>query len=374
MKNLSLKLCALSLPILTLSLFSCAKETPSLKDCAVSKDEKFGSATLDISISSFNDLGFALGDSCSVSFSNGYALSDVPYFNGYYVKNGQPVIVAYPASEYVSITLNNVGIWDTANLSSGDSVSVTLAEKGKYLATQEALGQSYSLLREEYSSDEEFANFRALKGGKIKEGTLYRGASPFDNSRNRAPYVDALLKKNEISTIIDLADSSSDISSYLADDSYSFPYAKSLYEGGQVALLSMGSGYTTAVYKQKVAEGCRFMIEKEAPYYIHCMEGKDRTGFVSTLLEALSGASYEQMRDDYMLTYKNYYKISLEETPEKYNAVVSLYFDSFMESLIGNSDVEALKKASYVDGAKKYLKEGGLSEEEIASLEKAICA
>lgn len=368
MKNASNKLYALCLPFIVLSLYSCATSKPTLKDCTISKNAKFGSADLAISIDDFNDLGFKLGDSCSVSFSNGYTLEDVPYYDGYYIKNGEPVIMAYPSSGYISITLNNIGIWESAALSETDTVSVTLLEEGKYLVTEEALSQSYSLLREEYSSDEEFANFRSLKGGNLKENLIYRGASPFDNSRKRAPYVDTLLKDNHISTIIDLADSSSDMASYLEDSSFASPYAKSLYEEGNVVLLSMGSGYTSQVYKEKVAEGCRFMLTKEAPYYVHCMEGKDRTGFVSTLLEALSGSSYEEMKIDYMLTYKNYYKITLEETPDKYNAIVSLYFDSFMECLLGNNEVETLKKASYVDAAKNYLIEGGLNEEEITNL------
>ncbi len=364
-----------AMPILSMvgvafSLLSCAKDNPSLKNCSFTIDEKFLSANLAIPIDDFNDLGFALGDSCSIAFSNGYSLEDVPYYNGYYVKNGEPVIVAYPSSGFISITLNNIGIAEAGNLSEKDTVSVSLKEKGKYLVTQEALGQSYSLLREDYSSDEEFANFRALTGGKIKEGALYRGASPFDNSRSRASTVDALLKRESVSTIVDLADSSSDMESYLSNPSFSSPYAKSLYESNDVILLSMGSGYATDAYKKKVADGCRFMIGKEAPYYIHCMEGKDRTGFVCTLLEALSGASYQEMRFDYMLTYQNYYKITSEKTPEKYNAVVSLYFDSFMECL--TDAVADKKKTSYVDEAAKYLKEGGLSEEEINELRAKI--
>ena len=34
----------------------------------------------------------------------------------------------------------------------------------------------------------------------------------------------------------------------------------------------------------------REMMKKEGPFYIHCTEGKDRGGFVSLMLEALSGA------------------------------------------------------------------------------------
>ncbi len=354
-------------------LASCGTiDKTELKDAPISMDEKFGAAIVNAPVSSFNDSGFSLGDSCDVIFSNGYSLSDVPYFNGYYVKNGDPVIVAYPGDSNIRITLNNVGIWETANLSEEYTVTITLKEAKKYLATQEALGQSYSFERDKYNSDEEFANFRALKGGTLKENLFYRGASPVDNSRNRAKTVDALLEKNGIKSIMDLADSESDMQTYFSIPDFSSNYTKSLYLNEKISLLSMGSSYSSLSYKQSVVKGFKHISSTEGPYYIHCMEGKDRTGFVCTLLEALAGASYDEMRDDYMTTYKNYYRITLEKTPEKYNAVVSLYFDSFLEELHKTSDVETLKKANYIEDAKRYLSEGGMSESEISSFISAI--
>lgn len=362
------------LPLLFLGMMtSCGKNNnPILKDAAIHEDPKFGSATVEISIDSFNNLGFKLGDSCNISFSNGYKIDDVPYFNGYYVKNNMPVIVSYPSSENVVITYNNAGIWSVASLKDTDTVTITLNESGKYLATQEALGQSYSLDVNDYPSVEAFSNFRSLKGGNLKENFLYRGASPVDNSRNRAKSTDNLLKEKSINSIMDLADSDDDIKGYIAKEDFSSDYTKQLYEDGKISLLAMGSSYTSATYKQSVVKGFRHMLNTEGPYYIHCMEGKDRTGFVCALIEALASSTYDEMCLDYMTTYKNYYKITLEDMPEKYNAVVSLYFDSFMECLHGTSDVETLKKADYTSDAKSYLKDGGMSDEEIESFIKLI--
>ena len=340
--------------------------TPSLSQAKISEDTKFGSANVDISIDSFNKLGFNLGDSCDIKFSNGYQLLDVPYFNGYYVKNGDPVIVAYPSNENILITLNNTGIWNTANLTSDCTVDITLNTAYKYKDTQEALGQSYSLDRTEYSSDEEFCNFRSLSGGKLKDSLIYRGASPVDNSRNRAKYTDTLLEKTGIKTIIDLADTKEDMEIYFIGEAYSSEYTKSLYDAGDICLLGMGSSYGSESYMKSVATGFKFMLEHDGPYYIHCMEGKDRTGFVCMLVEALCGATYDEMCSDYMVTYKNYYKITSDKTPEKYQAVVNLYFDSFMQFLHNSST--GLKNADYTNDAKQYLKDGGMTDDEINSL------
>ena len=339
-----------------------------LYNAGITQDAKFNSCTVNITIDEFTKLGFDLGDSCDIKFSNGYEIKDVPYYNGFYVKNSYPVIVAYPSSTNILITYNNTGIWDVAKLSEQDTVNICLNTENKYLSTQEALGQAYSVLREQYNSDEEFSNFRSLKGGSLKENLVYRGASPVDNSRKRAKITDNLLKTYKINSIVDLADSEEDMQGYFKESNFDSEYTKTLYENNKVALLNMGSSYDSLPYKQSVVKGFMHMLETEGPYYIHCMEGKDRTGFVCMLLEALMGSSYAEMRDDYMKTYENYYKITEVRTNEKYNAIVDLYFDSFMETLSGISDKESLKNVDYTTYAKEYLIEGGMSGDKINDL------
>ena len=334
----------------------------------ISKDPKFDSVVLNLTADDFTDAGFEFGDSCDLVFSNGTTLTDVPYYNGYYVKTGDPVVVAYPKSEYVIIARNNRDFWSTEAFTDEMTVEITINTKGKYLATFEALGQDYSIDRTDYDSDEQFANFRAMTGGDLKENFLYRGASPVDNSRKRAAYANSLLEKAGIVCVIDLADSQQEMQSYIDSDDFTSEYTKNLYEQGRDILLSMGANYDSESYKQSLGEGIRHLLTYGGPAYIHCMEGKDRTGFVCLLLEALVNASYDEMCDDYMKTYANYYKITKEETPEKYDAVVALYFDSFMEYLYGTDDLDVLKSANYSQSAKDYLTSCGLSQQEIEQL------
>ena len=340
---------------------------------SVSKDEKYGSVKLSADQSSFDACGYTLGDSVNVEFSNGFTLTDVPYFNGYYVKTGEPVVVAYPGFDYVAITYNNQGMWDQAGLADGDTVTITLCEKGKYLATQEALSQSYPSEREKYDSDEQFVNFRALTGGRLKANYLYRGASPVDNSHGRAAYSDDLLEANRITCVIDLADSADEMQGYFAATGFDSPYVKGLYEQGRVVTLSMSSSYSSDAYKQSVATGMRHLLQYGGPAYIHCMEGKDRTGFVCALVEALAGASYDEMCADYMQTYANYYGITKASNADSYDAIVSLYFDAFIEYLTGAEDGQADKGADYSDAARDYLISAGMSDAEIDQLVALIC-
>ena len=250
----------------------------------VNKDAKFDSADLDASAEDFEKAGFTFGDSCDVEFSNGLKLTDVPYFNGYYVKTGAPVIVAYPKNDYVLIANNNRNLWSSEGLSNGDTVKVTLREKDKFKATQDALSQTYSVDRADYTSDAQFSNFRALKGGNLKENFLFRGASPFDNSRGRASITNSLLEQNQIKTIIDLADTQDEMQAYFSDPSFASEYSKSLYDEGRVVVLGMSSDCDSAEYKAGVTKGVRCLLKNGGPAYIHCMEGKDRKGFVCMLI------------------------------------------------------------------------------------------
>lgn len=347
------------------TILGCKKQTLILKDASISEDTKFKGAIVDIAIEDFNELGFELGDSCNILFSNNYELKDVPYYNGYYVRNGDPLIVAYPGNSNIMITLNNIGIWNEANLKNTYTVTITLNAKKKYISTQEALSQNYSFDRSMYSSDQEFTNFRSLAGGTLKENLIFRGASPVDNSRNRAKYTDELLKENNIKCIIDLADSLANMKNYINSLDFNSNYTKSIFENDDIILLSMGSNYGQVSFMQSVVKGLKFMLYNDGPYYIHCMEGKDRTGFVCMLIEALFGASYDEMCTDYMQTYQNYYKISPVETKDKYDAIVSLYFNGFLEILHGTDDVGILKNASFIEDAKIYLRMGSMTDNEI---------
>ncbi|MCF0121010.1 MAG: tyrosine-protein phosphatase, partial [Oscillospiraceae bacterium] len=166
----------------------------------------------------------------------------------------------------------------------------------------------------------------------------------------------------------DLADAEDEYLGYQENEDFSSFYAAGLYDKGCVALLNMSSSYGSDAYKQSLAEGLKMMISAEGPVYIHCLEGKDRTGFVCFLLEALAGASYDEMLADYMKTYDNYFSITKDGTPAKYEAVSSLYFGAFAAYLHGTEDVKELESADYSQDAVAYLLDGGMTSEEIASL------
>ena len=340
----------------------------------VQEDQIFGAVLVDTSIEDFNARGFVYGDACSLAFSNGQTFDDVPYYNGYYTKTGEPLLCAYPGEPCVKIAFNNGDpMWKTLGLAEGDTVTITRLEAGRYSLTQQAMDTVYSPLRGEYPDDETFSNFRAMAGGDIAPDRIYRGASPVNNIFGRAAITDELLGRYGIRFVLDLADKAENIAAYEEEEGFSSPNFMSLYENGNAALVGLSVSYRTEAFKESLASGLKEMLKKTGPYYIHCTEGKDRTGAVCLLLEALCGASYEEIRDDYMKTYENYYGITPEKEPEKYQIMVDMRVDDILGWLAGAPEGADLSQLDFREAARDYLREGGMSATEILRLREILC-
>ena len=375
------------LALLILSLCACQKKkeesNPSIADYPIEHEMEYGGVYIKIAIDDFNALGFSFGDSIDLTFDNGKKLEDIPYYNGYYVDAGEPLLIGYPGYEYIKATINygqdlwdefslkvpaNVeGLWKKAVLEEHNTATITLHEKGKYLPIQEASDIHYFDERERYDSDAMFANFRSMNLGKLKRDVIYRSASPCDNQHNRAPYVDALIKEAGVKTILDLADNEVKIEKYIARDDFASPYFLSLYDSDQVIPIALNMNYLSDDFGMKIVQGFNLMAEKEGPYLIHCTEGKDRTGFVAMLIEALAKASYEEIEADYMKTYANYYRIDKSNDKEKYQIILERNLDGMIAFMVNDAGID-FKNCDLSIYAENYLQRCGMSEEQIQAL------
>ena len=381
----------LVLALLILSLCACQKKkeesNPSIADYPIEHEMEYGGVYIKIAIDDFNALGFSFGDSIDLTFDNGKKLEDIPYYNGYYVDAGEPLLIGYPGYEYIKATINygqdlwdefslkapaNVeGLWKKAVLEEHNTATITLHEKGKYLPIQEASDIHYFDERERYDSDAMFANFRSMNLGKLKKDILYRSASPCDNQYNRAPYVDALIREAGVKTILDLADNEVKIEKYIARDDFASPYFLSLYDSDQVIPIALNMNYLSDDFGMKIVQGFNLMAEKEGPYLIHCTEGKDRTGFVAMLIEALAKASYEEIEADYMKTYANYYRIDKSNDKEKYQIILERNLDGMIAFMVNDAGID-FKNCDLSIYAENYLQRCGMSEEQIQTLKERL--
>ena len=332
---------------------------------SVKEIETYGHALLDITIKDFLAAGYELGDTVDVVFDNGYSLTDIPFFNGYYVQEGEPLLRAYPGDTNIAVCINYGNLSEVAGISAGAKVEISLNKKAAALDTQTLNSLAYSNNREDYSSNEVFANFREITAGNIKPGKLYRSASPFNSIYNRAPYVNALAEQAGIKGILDLADTEEDIKAYFEQPDFKSFYAKTLFENGAVAPLGMPVDYASEEFSKKLVSGIAEANYTEGPILINCTEGKDRTGFVSALAEALMGATYEEIVDDYMKSFENYYGLTKESDSQKYAIVVKNNIDEMLRFIAGVDASADIAKADLAAGARKYLTSNGMTDAQI---------
>lgn len=343
----------------------------SISNVPIYEEPKFNGVYIEKTIDEFNSLGFEYGDSVDITFSNGYKLDDVPYYSGYYCKTGDPLLVAYPGYDYIYACINNSdSLWEIGNFKAGDTASIILKEKGKYKKNQELLNIEYTDNRNDYDSDEIFANFRNVRVGNIKENILYRGASPIDNHHKRAKYANDLIESVNIKYDIDLSDNENEIQKHFSADDFASDYFKSLYDDGKVSISTMTMNYKSKAFAEKVVKVLTDMSKNEGPYYIHCVDGKERTGFVLAVIEGLAGATYEEIVADYMKTYDNYNGVNENTNKEKYDALKIDLIDEMLRYIAdddpwtGNGTIE-LSDLDWVNVMGRYLTKNGMSDEDI---------
>ena len=276
-------------------------DLPMLKG-VISSYNEFGAAMLDFTEADMMKAGFTLGDVISITVDDKEIV--MPYYDGYYTRNGEYLCVAYPTYPSICFTANNIGLPNELTGLEGHDVIVRMKEKGGKLDVQTALSMKYSNERSEYGfSDAEFANARAVRAGKIASGVLYRSSSPFCNDINRAYYVSKYMEKEQVKTVLNLADTKEKMLTYDMP-----PYSRTLWEGGNVILCQLKADPTADDYNKRLIEALKELPNRPAPYIVNCMEGKDRTGYVCALLEGLCGATYEEIVADYLTTYYTYYQ------------------------------------------------------------------
>ena len=338
---------------------------PMLKG-KISSYNEFGAAMLDFTETDLAKAGFQLGDVISITIGDKEII--MPYYDGFYTRNGEYLCVAYPTYPSICFTANNIGVPKELTGLEGHDVVVRMKEKGGRLDVQQAMSMKYTNLRDEYSiSDAAFANARAVSAGKITSGILHRSSSPFCNDIERAYYVSEYLQQEKVRTVLNLADTKEKMSTYDMP-----PYSHQLYNGGNVILCPLKADPTADDYNNRLIEALKQLPSHPAPYAVHCMEGKDRTGYVCALLEGLCGATYDEIVADYLVTYANYYLITPVENRDLCNTLVSLRLNTCLMYYAGVDNEAQLPGVDYAKAFSHYLLSHGMSQQQIDALVRAL--
>ncbi|GHV26550.1 hypothetical protein FACS18948_2450 [Clostridia bacterium] len=341
--------------------------------------DKYGNVYLTITSADAEAFGLKVGDVVLISFDKlpethaiiapvGTAYSDVDTGN-VVLRDRQG------GSETGLIVAINMGDFSAAyGVGEGDGLAISVLFPGGYLEEYNLRKATSTRTNEraDYESDESFANFRVVETTGMKQGLLYRSSSPVNNEIGRASYANALAEAAGIKTVVNLADSDEAIKGYFEAEGFSSGFYKSLYDAGQVVALDMGVDFTQDVFKSKLAEGLRFIINNDGPFLIHCNEGKERAGFTLLVLEALVGASVDEMVADHMQSFVNYYDI--EPGTESYKSISESNAINILHQIAGADMFSSIDEIDFVHIATYYLTEIGLSTEEIDQLKVKLSA
>ena len=338
---------------------------PMLKG-KISSYNEFGAVMLDFTETDMAKAGFQLGDVISITIGDKEII--MPYYDGFYTRNGEYLCVAYPTYPSICFTANNIGVPKELTELEGHDVVVRMKEKGGRLDVQQAMSMKYTNDRDNYSiSDAAFANARAVSAGKITSGILHRSSSPFCNDIERAYYVSEYLQQEKVRTVLNLADTKEKMSTYDMP-----PYSHQLYNEGNVILCPLKADPTADDYNNRLIEALKQLPSRPAPYVVHCMEGKDRTGYVCALLEGLCGATYDEIVADYLVTYANYYLITPVENRDLCNTLVSLRLNTCLMYYAGVDNEAQLPGVDYAKAFSHYLLSHGMSQQQIDALVRAL--
>lgn len=191
--------------------------------------------------------------------------------------------------------------------------------------------------REDFRTDEEFANFRNLILANHKSMAFFRSASAVRNKYGRANTVRYLMQKNSIHQIVDF----SSIEYRCMSDEFCF------------------------ILVQKL----RTILMKNPPYIIQCDSGKKRTGFVCLILEMLSGTNYNNIVNDYLESYKNNNGLDFLTNPETAKEIEIHKIQKLIYYINDNQDFEKtnLEKIAYV-----FLQKYNMLQREIEILQQKL--
>lgn len=329
--------------------------------------EKYGHAVFDETIEDFLAKGYELGDTVDIVFSSGYVLEDIPFYNGYYVGNGEPMLRAYPGHTNIAACINYGKMNEIADVAVGDTAIVSLSGKSAKLDEQTLNSLVYTDDRSDYGSDEIFANFREIRFGGIAPGRLYRSASPVNNEHGRAKYADAFAKCAGINAILNLADTPQEVEEHISSDGFSSDYYATLCNEGRVIALGMNVDFVSKDFGDRLATGLGQLSRLDPPYLVHCTEGKDRAGFTSALLSLLMGANIDETIADYMTSYENYYGLTTADEA-KYALIADNNIIPMLRAIAGIDESTDVRSVDFEKAASDYLLKHGMKAEELMML------
>ena len=294
-------------------------ERPTLEATIVQSEHGMG-LTLDVTLEDLESIGAYYGCDLDIAFGDShYTVAFVDSHNG--VANYSIGLTYSERYGGLSISLSGGDLTHETGMGDGSVIKIKVKGDNEFYKLTPNYRAGSTDKRADYDDDQKFGNYRELKGGNLKDDTFYRSSNPWNHSSERAQFSDDYYRELGVENLISFDLTMEKVQKRCEE--LPDAYATSVYEAGKVH----ASALSPSVFKHP--DQASFVLESildtEGTVGMFCTYGKDRTGAYCAMIEALAGASYEEIRADFMESMCNYYHFE-KDTPE-YEAVAHMYID-----------------------------------------------
>ena len=224
----------------------------------------------------------------------------------------------------------------------------------------------------EYKTNAAFANFRSMTGGSLGKNVIFRSRIP-DELKDSSRIADLMMQDAGIKYVINFYETKAALKSKFANAEYNSYYYRKMVRNNRVTaartLMQFDTRQKLLNNRSAMITGFKTIAAHAGPYLVHCAAGKDRTGFFAVIVEALMGASYNEILNDYLQTYIN---VGYKCTRATALSFCKKNLDFMLQLITYSPSGSAWNKMDLAKKAERYLKDGGLNSGQIRSIRKHL--
>ena len=217
----------------------------------------------------------------------------------------------------------------------------------------------------EYTSNNQRANFRMVYGSAMGDGALYRSRNPYTTG-TAAKIADSRLKKCGIRYVINLAASDEELAAKAESETYAAYNYTEMYKSGKVYSCNLVWRFDTDKLKkanrEAMIKALKFIAAHRGPYLVHCELGKDRTGEFCIIAAAMCGATYNELLRDYRQSFRNYCS---DASDAEITAFCKKNLDYILQLITYEPSGSNWSKMDLAFKVRRYLLQGGMTAAEI---------
>ena len=213
------------------------------------------------------------------------------------------------------------------------------------------------------SNTRDMGGYSTFDGKKVRQGMVFRGATPENATAEGLKE----FSKLGVKTIIDLRET------YGRTRSIDGVTYAELPEKGGPCYVNGTRAITIEEYKQALVRAIAFFAdESNYPVYFHCQIGRDRTGTLAFILNGLLGVDYSDLTKDFELScFSTAGCIDYDDATKQVERMVRdvedmrLYFKKYAAKKYGGENELQF-------GIEAFLIDGGVSESQIAAIKRIM--